>query len=886
MTSQKKTTAKDTEALRRDLLAVGLTTAGALVLASLLSYAFGAEGLLTSVLARALLLVLGVGAYCIPVIVFVIAAVYGVDRDPIAAPRLLVGITLLFIALLIGIHLNLSPEIAFEPDMLQSRGGYVGAAGAWAFRVVLGPYVSYVLLIGIVAVALVLLSQWRLHQIFRKTRRAAGNGLRAARTRVNAAVQRRTEPDEDTPGRKTRARRERNGPRVDLHDPEEARTRETPRQTANRGSADTDSLDSDSGAASAQSVPRVREAAVLPPPTLPDPAAETQPVRSGDNGEVRDEPTAPEITGPSSAQRKHTSTLTDEQNFKLPPITVLTDFPEEAETDEQRQEATDRLMILEDTLRSFGIEATVANYQRGPVVTRYEVELDRGIRVNQVTSLADNIAMALAATDVRIEAPIPGKSAIGIEVPNQKQSIVGLRGLIDCREFKQHPSLLSIALGRDIAGRPVITDLVDMPHLLVAGATNSGKSVCLHTIILSFLMKAKPHEVRFIMIDPKRVEMSRYDGIPHLMAPVVHSVSAACDVLRKAIREMEKRYDKFSKIGAASIEEYNLFSAGARAVAWRKPVSVEFLQDQLQLDERGARRVLDMLHYGDVVEEPDVIGEDWTSLIQPEDERCLPMPRVVIVIDELADLMMQARAEFEFSICRIAQLARATGIHLVIATQRPSVKVVTGNIKANIPSRVALAVASQIDSRVILDEPGADRLIGRGDMLFAPLDAPKPQRLQGSFPAREDIDRVAEYLRDQGEPTFTIIPQEKQEGDDEDYASDLDVSDELYATAVQYVVAEQEASVSMLQRRFKVGYARAGRLIDAMEQRGVVGPHEGPKSRQVLIAPGMIDDALQGRLLDPAADVADDMDDHDDHEAADANAMPEATEEAELSEQV
>jgi S-DNA-T family DNA segregation ATPase FtsK/SpoIIIE len=884
LTSQKKTTAKDTEALRRDLLAVGLTTAGALVLASLLSYAFGAQGLLTSALARALLLVLGVGAYCIPVIIFVIAAVYGVDRDPIAAPRLLIGIALLFVALLIGIHLNLSPEIAFEPDMLQSRGGYVGAAGAWAFHVVLGPYVSYVLLIGIVAVALVLLSQWRLHQIFRKTRRAAGNGLRAARTRVNAAVQRRTEPDEDTPKRKARARRERNGPGVDLHDPEEARTRETPRQTANRGSADTDSLDS--GAATDRSAPREREAAVLPPPTLPDPAAETQPVRSGDNGEVRDEPTAPEITSPSPAQRKHTGILTDEQNFKLPPITVLTDFPEEAETDKQRQEATDRLMILEDTLRSFGIEATVANYQRGPVVTRYEVELDRGIRVNQVTSLADNIAMALAATDVRIEAPIPGKSAIGIEVPNQKQSIVGLRGLIDCREFKQHPSLLSIALGRDIAGRPVITDLVDMPHLLVAGATNSGKSVCLHTIILSFLMKAKPHEVRFIMIDPKRVEMSRYDGIPHLMAPVVHSVSAACDVLRKAIREMEKRYDKFSKIGAASIEEYNLFSAGARAVAGHKAVSVEFLQDQLQLDERSARRVLDMLHYGDVVEEPDVIGEDWTSLIQPEDERCLPMPRVIIVIDELADLMMQARAEFEFSICRIAQLARATGIHLVIATQRPSVKVVTGNIKANIPSRVALAVASQIDSRVILDEPGADRLIGRGDMLFAPLDAPKPQRLQGSFPAREDIDRVAEYLRDQGEPTFTIIPQEKQEGDDEDYASDLDVSDELYATAVQYVVAEQEASVSMLQRRFKVGYARAGRLIDAMEQRGVVGPHEGPKSRQVLIAPGMVDDALQGRLPDPADDMADDVGDHDDHEDADASTMPEAAEEAELSEQV
>lgn len=858
MASQKKNTAKDAEALRRDLLAVALTTAGALVLAALLSHAFGAEGLLTSALARALLQALGLGAYCIPLISFAMAVVYGVDRDPIATPRLLVGICLIFVALLIGIHLSLPAEVAFDSEMLKSRGGYVGAAGAWGLRVVLGPYPSYVLLAGVVAVALVLLSQSRLHQIFRQTGQAAGNGLRVARSQVSAVVQRRTEPDEDRPRRKTRARRERSGPGVDLDDPEEGRRKNPHGRNGN----------STPGAVPA-------EAAELPQLSLPDPSQEAQPRDKAAADQAQSDTPASPI-----AQRSHTSSLSDEQNFKLPPVSVLTDFPEEAETDQQRREASDRLMKLEDTLRSFGIEASVTNYQRGPVVTRYEVELDRGIRVNQVTSLADNIAMALAATDVRIEAPIPGKSAIGIEVPNQQQSIVGLRSLIESDELRKHPSLLAIALGRDIAGRPVIADLVDMPHLLVAGATNSGKSVCLHSIILSFLMRAKPHEVRFIMIDPKRVEMSRYDGIPHLMAPVVHSVSAACDVLRKAIREMEKRYDKFSKIGAASIEEYNLFSAGARAVAGRKAASVEFLQKKLQLDERAARRVLDMLHYGDVVEDPDVIGEDWTVLIQPEDERCLPMPRVVIVIDELADLMMQARAEFEFCICRIAQLARATGIHLVIATQRPSVKVVTGNIKANIPSRVALAVASQIDSRVILDEQGADRLIGRGDMLFAPLDAPKPQRLQGAFPAREDIDRVAEFLRDQGEPSFTIIPQEKQDDDGEDFASDLDVSDDLYAAAVQYVVAEQEASVSMLQRRFKVGYARAGRLIDAMERRGVVGPHDGPKSRRVLIAPGMIDDALQGRLPDPA-----DMPDDEDDDLSDESQMPDAPEEAELSEQ-
>ncbi len=819
MASQKRTTAKDVEALRNDLTAVALTTFGALVLAALISNAYGSQGVVTTALARALLFALGIGAYGIPVIAFLLAVVYGVDRAPVTAPRLLVGSALLFLAVLIGIHLGVPEPAVFEPTTLQSHGGYVGAAGAYGLRLVLGPYPAYVFLVGVVAVAAVLLTQSRLAQMFKRTGRAATNGLRVAKAGVSSAMQKR--PPREAPSRsgKRRAPRERNGPGVDLDDPEEDR--------AGR-------------AASARATAKAETNSSAPEPGSGNPS-----------GSVEADPALESV----SAQRAQMYMVSDEVRFKLPPTSLLTDFPEEAETQEQRDEAAERLVKLEDTLRSFGIEATVTHYERGPVITRYEVELERGIRVNQVTRLADNIAMAMAATDVRIEAPIPGKSAIGIEVPNQRSSLVALRDMVEAPEFKDHPSLLAIALGRGVSGQPVVADLVDMPHLLVAGATNAGKSVCLHTIIVSFLMRAKPHEVRFIMMDPKRVELSRYDGIPHLMAPVVYSVSAACDVMRKAIREMEKRYDKFARVSAASIAEYNFFATGARAVADQKTVSLEFLQEQMEISERRARHLMDMLQYGDVVEEAEVIGDDWRVLINREDERCLPMPRVVIVIDELADLMMQARSEFEFSICRIAQLARATGIHLVIATQRPSVKVVTGNIKANIPSRIALAVASQIDSRVILDEQGADRLIGRGDMLFAPLDVPKPQRLQGSFVARDDIERVAEFLREQGEPSFTIIPQEKQEGEDGDFASDLGVSDELYATAVQYVVAEQEASVSMLQRRLKVGYARAGRLIDTMEQRGVVGPHEGPKPRVVLVGPGMAEAALQG--LAPGQQSAD-----------------------------
>jgi DNA segregation ATPase FtsK/SpoIIIE, S-DNA-T family len=431
---------------------------------------------------------------------------------------------------------------------------------------------------------------------------------------------------------------------------------------------------------------------------------------------------------------------------------------------------------------------------------------------------------------------------------------------MECDEFRKHQSSLAVALGRDIAGYPVVADLVQMPHLLIAGATNSGKSVCLHSIVVSLLMRTRPQEVQLILIDPKRVELNLYDGVPHLMAPICSKAQEAADVLRKAITEMTKRLDQFAKVSAANIAEYNFFTAGAQLAAGKQEISLETLQKRLKLDEVKARRLMDMMEWGGVVIENEDSDEVWRVCIGEDDMRTVALPRVVIVIDELADLMMQARAEFEFSICRIAQLARATGIHLVIATQRPSVKVVTGNIKANVPSRIALSVASQVDSRTILDGVGAERLIGQGDMLYAPIDASKPRRAQGAYVSRGEIEQIVEHLRHQAEPNFQIIPQVPDE-DDGSGGSDAEPSDELYADAVRYIVSEGEASVSMIQRRFKVGYARAGRLIDMMAQRGVVGPSQGPKPRQVLVGAAFAHGALglPGEAVDTPTSAFDDL---------------------------
>jgi DNA segregation ATPase FtsK/SpoIIIE-like protein len=873
--------------LHKDLLAIAFLTLGAFLLAALVFSARGYEGFLTRALAQGLSLSLGVGAFGIPVVAFALAAFYGLEHPPVTPTRALVGVALLFMAVLTAVHIQ-APNFAdptaetvrerfgylFIEDTLLARGGYVGAAFAFIFLTVVGPMGSYIILTGLGAMALILITQGTMPLFIGWLRRTAGRGWVAANGGLEGVQRRRRAPSPRTPNGKKHepAKRLPRGPVVDLDEdalPERVPASE-PEPAAVEGPAisrpavpseppptaipsasppaavvpDTDPLPGNhQGAASrggpAEGPERSRGAvAVAEAPSRTLSAVEGPKVASGRSALLRGKASQPVL-------------LSGEDMYQIPPAALLTEHPEEVESKEDRALAAENIIKLEDTLESFGIHAKVTHYERGPVLTRYEVEPERGIRVNQVARHTDDLRMALAAWDVRVEAPIPGKAAVGIEVPNKKSAVVGLRGLVESKEFREHPSTLAVGIGRDIAGYPMICDLVHMPHLLVAGATNSGKSVCLHSIVVSLLMRAKPSEVQLIMIDPKRVELNLYEGVPHLMAPVVHTVQQASDVLRKAIREMEKRYDQFARVSAANIAEYNFFTAGAQLAAGKQEIALETLQKRLKLDEAKARRLMDMMEWGGVVLENLEEDDVWRVAIDDNDARTVPLPRVVIVIDELADLMMQARAEFEFSICRIAQLARATGIHLVIATQRPSVKVVTGNIKANIPSRIALSVASQVDSRVILDGIGAERLIGRGDMLYAPIDASKPRRAQGSFVSRQEIETVVEYCRRQGEPAYSIIPEVPEE---DNYSGDAEPGDDLYADAVRYVVSEDEASVSMLQRRFKVGYARAGRLIDMMAQRGVVGPSQGSKPRQVLIGSGYVDAALG--LAPPAEAVA------------------------------
>ena len=763
---------REDDGLKRDLTAIALATLGAIVLVSLL-YEGDAIGLLPGKLSLGLRTAVGVGSYAVPIAIFLMAAFYGFESRPVTGLRVALGVLFLVLALLVLLQVRLGADwqtLLDDRQTILDGGGYVGAATAYVLLRLLGPPGAYVFIVGMCFIGVVLLTRSTARDMLAQIGNAILGGASYAGGKVREAATR-PRPRRRPAPRKARRRKDAPAPRpdVDLNDEPGS----PPSEAATREPADT--------------------------PDEPD-DIDIEPKSGAKRTKGRRRRT-------SSANPKHNpgqpALLKDADLFALPSVSMLTDFPQEVESAEMREEAAEQIIKLEDTLASFGISAKVTHYERGPVLTRYEVEPERGIRVNQVVRLADDLAMALAAVDVRVEAPIPGKSAIGIEVPNETRATVSLRRLLEEEQYQKHPSKLAFPLGRDIAGEPVVADLETMPHLLIGGATGAGKSVCLHSLIISFLMRATPDEVRLMMIDPKRVELAVYDGLPHLIAPVVHSVKQAADVLRKAIREMEKRYDKFALKSVVNLAEYNELARMTKE--------------------------------------------------EPRDE-FEPLPRVVIVIDELADLMMQARAEFEFSICRISQLARATGIHLVLSTQRPSVKIITGNIKANIPSRIALAVASLHDSRTILDGQGAERLIGRGDMLYAPLDAPKARRIQGAFVPREDIERIVEYLRAQCEPDFDIIP-EVPEGE-EDFSGEMETSDELYAAAVQYVVQEQEASVSMIQRRFKVGYARAGRLIDMMEQRGVVGPHEGSKPRQVYVASGMADAALQGkRPLEEAAEA-------------------------------
>ncbi|WP_370857141.1 DNA translocase FtsK 4TM domain-containing protein [Megasphaera sp.] len=470
-----------------------------------------------------------------------------------------------------------------------------------------------------------------------------------------------------------------------------------------------------------------------------------------------------------------------EKTYRLPPVSMLKPGPQHTIglSDEVRENAR----ILQETLQSFNIDAKILNASQGPSITRYELEPAAGVKVSKIVHLADDIALKLAATDIRIEAPIPGKAAVGIEVPNKKLTGVNLRDVIDTDTFRKAAGGVPVCLGKDIAGNPIVADLTKMPHLLVAGSTGSGKSVCINTFIASILFKQRPEDVKLILIDPKVVELSNYNGIPHLLTPVVTDPKKAASVLRWAVREMDDRYKRFAITHTRDISRYN------------------------------------ELH--------------------PEDT----MPFIVIIIDELADLMMMASDDVEKSIIRLGQKARACGMHLVLATQRPSVDVLTGLIKANVPSRIAFAVSSQVDSRTILDMAGAEKLIGKGDMLFYPLGASKPLRVQGAFISDSEIDEMVEFIKAQGGPNYDEAVQKAQSENPEDSVDFFE--DDLMRQAIDMVLETGQASTSMLQRRFRVGYTRAARMIDMMEAMHIVGPNNGSKPREIL----MTADEVQQKYL-------------------------------------
>ena len=493
-------------------------------------------------------------------------------------------------------------------------------------------------------------------------------------------------------------------------------------------------------------------------------------------------------------QLEHAMTVEDE-HYEYPPVELLSK-PGKKTLKGGAKALTDTATKLQKTLYSFGVSAKVENVSVGPAITRYELKPAEGVRVSKIANLADDIALNLAAETIRIEAPIPGKQAVGIEVPNHEKEAVHLREVLDSDKFRNSDSKLTIALGKDVAGEIELADISKMPHVLIAGSTGSGKSVCINTIITSIVYHAKPSEVKFVMVDPKVVELSVYNGIPHLLIPVVTDPRKAAGALAWAVQEMDNRYNLFAQKGVRDLKGYNK-----------------------------------------AIEKEEGTGK---------------LPQIVIIIDELADLMMVAKNDVEDAICRLAQKARAAGMHLVIATQRPSVDVITGLIKANIPSRIAFAVSSQVDSRTILDSIGAEKLLGKGDMLYFPAGAPKPSRVQGAFVSDDEVEKIVDFIKSNGTATYSedilesIENSNKTEKELTQEQAQDDETDPFLMDAIQTVVETGQASTSFIQRRFKVGYARAGRIIDQMEERGVISGYQGSKPREVLMTLDKLNELKMG----------------------------------------
>lgn len=671
------------------------------------------SGAVGDIIQKTFSLIFGKGAWAAPIAFTAMGLMYLRGHSRQRGIRSAFGVVLVLLAILGGLA-RASGGDFFDPLIVSESGGYLGAGVCALFTTLLGGIGKYVAFVAMAAIGGILCLEKPIREVALDFKNKA------------ALPSKEDQPDEKIKGKKAVVM------------------------------LPGDSVVND------EIHPAVREAVARE-------AAEEAKPREKKQATIREMVTA------KPAKDFNIESSVPKEGYQLPPMDLLlqpADRPKRTAQEMQRNIET-----IEGTLEQFGIDANVVEVATGPTITRYEIQLGPGIRVARIVSLADNIAMDMAASQVRVEAPIPGKAAIGLEIPNVSSSTVNIRELVDSDEFLNHPSRLHVALGKDVAGVNRYADLTKMPHLLIAGATNSGKSIGLATLITSLLMRNTPKDLRLVMIDPKRVELTLFDQIPHLLCPVIKDVKEAPGVLRAVWREMDRRYDLLS--------------------------------------EKGVRNI-----------------DGWNAEASFNDK----MPYIVVIIDELADLMIQAKAEVETSIVRLAQLARAVGIHLVIATQRPSVDVITGTIKANIPSRIAFSVASQIDSRTILDSKGAEALIGKGDMLFMPIDASKPVRVQGCYVTEQEIAKVCKFWREQEAPNYAFDPAEFDAVDavkaSGDFGGDIDP---MWEEVVRYSVENGTVSTSMIQRKFRLGFQRASRLLDQMEERGIIAAKDGPRPREVLI---------------------------------------------------
>ena len=758
-----------------DVIGLGLILLG--VLSGLGMYA-GAAGPFGDFLEAVFRGLLGVYGYVVPVLLVYFGVLVVVDRPRPDIGRIAVGMALTFVAVIGGWHLIAgAPLPADGIKELWPAGGIAGWAIATPLVAALSTWGASAVLLVLLALGLLIVTKTPFRQVVEQLRTVVTGGFPEEA------------PTEDAPTRR-RGRIATEAPGDGEADADEATQRRERAVARYRSAEQLPIPDDEAAAAAAAAAGRPAgqsaadyEAGKPADPPKPDPV---------------DRATVP-VTADGKRKATKLKPVVDWDDYELPSLDMLTrgkSLQRESKAHIQAQ-----VDALTETFTQFNIDATVARWSRGPTVTRFEIELGPGVQVKKVANMGDDIAYALAAPDVRIVAPIPGKSAIGVEVPNRQRDLITLGDILRSDDARSDEHPLYVALGVDIAGNAAMVNLTTMPHLLVAGATGSGKSITLNSMITSVIMRARPDQVRMILIDPKRVELNAYEGAPHLLAPVVTDPRRAADAVQWCVKEMEMRYETLARLGYRNIDGYN------DAVA------------------KGELKV--------------------SSADEAETYR--HMPYILLVIDELADLMLVAPRDVEDAICRIAQMARAVGIHMVIATQRPSVDVITGLIKANVPSRLALAVASQTDSRTILDGGGAEKLVGKGDMLFLPASQGKPARLQGCFVSEREIVPVVEFCKRQREADY--VPGVVKEGADAEKADlsrgDDDSDETLTRRAAEQVVNSGLGSTSMLQRKLRIGFARAGRIMDELEELGVVGPNEGSKAREVLWSPEELDNALE-----------------------------------------